>query len=81
MKQDISPLLKDKLIEMKLYMNSSKLIDQGKSISDWYGEFMETSRNNDAMRSTWFFLKVLVYLIIYNSNCRYTVNAGFGQFY
>merc|ERR1711871_1720588 len=43
----------DKLIEMKLYMNSSKLIDQGKSISDWYGEFMETSRNNDAMRSTW----------------------------
>merc|ERR1712072_103334 len=38
---------------MKLYMNSSKLIDQEKSISDWYGQFMETSRNNDAMLSTW----------------------------
>merc|ERR1711871_605183 len=43
----------DKLVEMKKYLNNSKLVDQSKDISDWYGTFMTTSRNNVAQRDNW----------------------------
>ena len=42
-----------KLIKMKKYLNNSKLVDQSKDISDWYGAFMETANNNEQQRGTW----------------------------
>jgi len=43
----------DKLIAMKSYLNNSKLVDQSKDISDWYGTFMTASNNNVANRDAW----------------------------
>ena len=52
-RNDIDYWCQDKLVKMKKYLNSSKLVDQSKDISDWYGRFMETANNNEQQRGTW----------------------------